>query len=163
MVVSLFLLSAAGPMGCGLAAKAGRGLASRLPGVGGKKDSRAEIGAAGAQVPLGEVSYVDERSRFVLVRTGRTIRLKTGAALEARRQQERVAELSYSPENRRGFLVADILRGNPALGDLVMIHSSEIVDMAAARESAEARQAAYENTVKEMSKERGRKRLFRRK
>jgi hypothetical protein len=158
-VLWLFLL---GLPACGVAARAGKGLTSGLPLIGNKKEAQPEIGPAGAQVPLGEVSYVEANARFVLVRTGRTIKLKTGAALEARRNQERVAELSYSPEYRQGFLVADILRGNPAIGDLVMIHSSEILDLAAAQQKAAARETAYKEAVENQSKARGRKRLRKR-
>ncbi len=162
LVVPVLYLAVLALPGCGLAARAGQGLSAGLPSIGGKKKGGPEIGPEGAQVPLGEISYVDARSRFVLVRTGRTLKLKTGAALEARRELERVAELSYSPEYRQGFLVADILRGKPAIGDLVMIHSSEIMDIAAAQQQAEARETAYRQAVENKSRERGRKRLLKR-
>lgn len=161
LVIPILFLSAFGLAGCGLVAKAGKDLGNALPLPGKNRNAGPEIGTESALVPMGEVSFVDVTSRFVLVRTGRTINLKTGAALEARRGLERVAELSYSPETRRGFLVADILRGHPAIGDLVMIHSAEIVDQAAAREKAAAREEAQKRAVREASKERGRKRLKR--
>ena len=85
--------------------------------------------------------------------------MQAGSPLEARRGVELVAELTYSPERRQGFLVADIRRGGPMVGDLVMVQSSEISNEETVRRQAEARARANEEALKSASLERGRKRL----
>lgn len=77
------------------------------------------------RVFLGNVSLVNERSKFVLIKTPVNQRLKAGIPLESFRDGELTSELLFSPEQSFGFMTADIRSGSPMVGDSVFLAYSE--------------------------------------
>ncbi|MFT4549712.1 MAG: hypothetical protein ACI8XO_004602 [Verrucomicrobiales bacterium] len=77
------------------------------------------------RVFLGNVSLVNENSKFVLIKTPVNQRLKTGIPLESFRDGELTSELLFSPEQSYGFMTADIRTGAPVVGDSVFLAYSE--------------------------------------
>ena len=73
---------------------------------------------APAPVSSGMVSLVNEEAGFVLVRTGETP--EAGSSLQARSKDgAETALLRVSPEQKRPFIIADILKGKPHVGETV--------------------------------------------
>ena len=71
---------------------------------------------------IGSVFMVDSKNEFLLIRSSRTLELEYGTDLIAQNDQGRqTAELKLSPERKAAFLVADIVRGNPEIGDRVKL------------------------------------------
>jgi hypothetical protein len=81
--------------------------------------------AAGAVVPeprvVGEVAVVDEENHFVLVDLDSHLYVPApGTALRATNAKGEIAHLKTSPEQKRPFVAADIVDGDPAVGDEVV-------------------------------------------
>ncbi|MEI8234650.1 MAG: hypothetical protein WCH57_08190 [Verrucomicrobiota bacterium] len=73
---------------------------------------------APAPVAIGSVSLVNDELGFVLIRTGETP--EAGSALQARsREGVETASLKVSSEQKRPFIIADILKGKPHVGEVV--------------------------------------------
>jgi hypothetical protein len=69
---------------------------------------------------IGEVAIVDEEKHFVLIDLANNLYVPTpGAPLLAKGAPGKVAHLQASPEQKRPFIAADILDGDPAVGDEV--------------------------------------------
>lgn len=68
---------------------------------------------------IGEVAMVNSSLNFVLVDVGSVVTPQTGQALKTFRQGEETGVLTVSPENKRPFIVGDIVRGAPEAGDIV--------------------------------------------
>ncbi len=77
------------------------------------------------RVFLGNVTLVNEDSRFVLIKTPVNQRLQPGFPLQSFRDRELSAELGFSPEQIHGFMTADIREGAPAVGDQVYLRYTE--------------------------------------
>jgi hypothetical protein len=114
----------------------------------------------GRSVPLGQIAYVNDGTSFVLIRTGNTIKLQNDTELEARQGLMPTAILNYSPEYKRGFMTADILQGNPTIGDIVYVKSTQAVDSEAQKEFFKQRADATQSFIKNIQKKKARRRLF---
>lgn len=77
---------------------------------------------------LGNVTLVNEASRFVLIKTPFNQRLEPGFPLQSFREGELSAELLFSPEQTVGFMTADIREGAPMVGDQVYLRYTEDFD-----------------------------------
>jgi hypothetical protein len=75
-----------------------------------------------AATAVGEVSYVDAESGFILIRqaTGRRI-VPSTALLSKNPTGSITAKLLSSPANKGSFVAADILSGNPERGNPVLL------------------------------------------
>ena len=72
-------------------------------------------------IVIGEVAVVDEEKRFVLIDLENSLYVPApGAALRTRNPQGETGHLKASPEQKRPFVAADIVDGNPAVGDQVV-------------------------------------------
>ena len=71
------------------------------------------------RVFLGEVTLLNENSRFVLIKTPLNRDLNPGMPLQSFRDGQLTGELLFSPEQSHGFMTADIIEGTPAVGDVV--------------------------------------------
>ncbi len=70
---------------------------------------------------MGEVAVVDEGKRFVLIDLASNLYVPApGAALRATNAKGETARLKASPEQKRPFVAADIIDGDPAVGDQVV-------------------------------------------
>jgi hypothetical protein len=81
--------------------------------------------AANAAAPepsvVGEVAVVDEEKRFVLVDLDSNLYVPTpGTPLRAANAKGEITHLKASPEQKRPFVAADIIDGDPAVGDQVV-------------------------------------------
>jgi hypothetical protein len=77
--------------------------------------------AAVAPRVVGEVAVVDEEKRFVLIDLESNLYVPApGAALRAINAKGGIAHLKASPEQKRPFVAADIVDGDPAVGDEVV-------------------------------------------
>jgi hypothetical protein len=103
-------------------------------GRGDEQEPAPEIAAPGKvdlaekRVFLGNVSLVNERSQFVLIKTPVNQRLQAGMPLESFRDGQLSGELLFSPEQSYGFMTADVSRGAPAVGDEVYLRYTEDFD-----------------------------------
>jgi hypothetical protein len=82
-------------------------------------------GVAGAAVPeprvVGEVAVVDQEEKFVLVDLDSHLYVPApGTALRATNAKGEIAHLKTSPEQKRPFVAADIIDGDPTVGDEVV-------------------------------------------
>jgi hypothetical protein len=69
---------------------------------------------------VGEIAVVDEEKRFVLVDLDSNLYVPLpGTQLQSRNAAGKVARLKASPEQERPFIAADIVEGDPAVGDEV--------------------------------------------
>jgi hypothetical protein len=110
--------------------QAGSGLFGRiagwLPGTQSENETGtgpSRSGAVPQQWPVGSVHLVNTEARFILIRTSRTTALSPEADLMSYDQTGRpTGKLRLSPENKAGFLAADIVQGNPQPGDRVVVH-----------------------------------------
>ncbi len=67
---------------------------------------------------VGTVALVDEGKRFVLIDLESNLYVPSpGTALESRNAAGESAHLKAAPEQKRPFIAADILDGEPAVGD----------------------------------------------
>jgi hypothetical protein len=70
---------------------------------------------------VGEVAVVDEEKHFVLVDLESNLYVPApGTALRATNANGGVAHLKASPEQKRPFVAADIIDGDPSVGDQVV-------------------------------------------
>lgn len=74
-----------------------------------------------AAVRVGEIAVVDEEKQFVLIDLESNLYVPApGTALRSRNAAGAVAHLKASPEQKRPFIAADIVDGDPAVGDEVV-------------------------------------------
>ncbi|MEO5754103.1 MAG: hypothetical protein ABIR38_05305 [Chthoniobacterales bacterium] len=72
-------------------------------------------------VVVGEIAVVDEEKRFVLVDLESNLYVPApGSLLRSRNAAGETAQLQASPEQKRPFIAADIVDGDPAVGDQVV-------------------------------------------
>jgi hypothetical protein len=77
--------------------------------------------AAIAPRVVGEVAIVDEEKRFVLIDLESNLYVPApGTELRATNAHGETAHLKASPEQKRPFVAADIVDGEPAVGDEVV-------------------------------------------
>lgn len=77
--------------------------------------------APSAPTVVGEIAVVDEEQRFVLVDLDSNLYVPSaGTALRATNASGQTAHLKASPEQKRPFIAADIVDGDPAVGDQVV-------------------------------------------
>jgi hypothetical protein len=70
---------------------------------------------------IGEIAVVDEEKRFVLIDLDSNLYVPSpGTALRATNPSGVTARLKASPEQKRPFIAADIIDGDPAVGDEVI-------------------------------------------
>ena len=70
---------------------------------------------------VGEIAVVDEEKRFVLIDLQSYLYVPPpGTALSSTNAAGETAHLKASPEQKRPFIAADIIDGEPAVGDQVM-------------------------------------------
>ena len=70
---------------------------------------------------VGEIAVVDNEKHFVLVDLESNLYVPApGTALRATNPNGEVAHLKASPEQKRPFVAADIIDGDPAVGDQVV-------------------------------------------
>ena len=71
---------------------------------------------------IGTVHMVDHAHDFLLIRSSRNTSIQYGTPLISQRPNGRQsAELKLSPERKGAFLVADIVKGSPDVGDQVKL------------------------------------------
>ena len=70
---------------------------------------------------VGEIAVVDEEKRFVLIDLESNLYVPLpGTELRSRNAAGAIAHLKASPEQKRPFIAADIVDGDPAVGDQVL-------------------------------------------
>jgi hypothetical protein len=70
---------------------------------------------------VGEVAVVDEEKKFVLIDLDFNLYVPSpGTALRTTNAAGETAHLQASPEQKRPFVAADIVDGDPAVGDQVV-------------------------------------------
>jgi hypothetical protein len=90
-------------------------LAGCSPGT--RPKARATIGPR----VVGEVAVVDEEKRFVLIDLESNLYVPSpGTELRTTNAKGETAHLKASPEQKRPFVAADIVDGEPAVGDRVV-------------------------------------------
>ena len=83
--------------------------------------STAASAAPSAPTVVGEVAVVDEGKKFVLIDLDSNLYVPSvGTALRATNASGKTAHLKASPEQKRPFIAADIVDGDPAVGDQVV-------------------------------------------
>lgn len=71
---------------------------------------------------IGSVHMVDHRHDFLLIRSSRNASIEYDTPLISQSPNgQQSAELKLSPERKGAFLVADIIKGSPSVGDLVKL------------------------------------------
>ena len=76
--------------------------------------------AAGPRI-VGEIAVVDEEKRFVLIDLDSNLYVPApGTALRSTNATGETTHLKASPEQKRPFVAADIIDGDPAVGDQVV-------------------------------------------
>lgn len=84
------------------------------------------------KIPIGTVHLVDEEERFVLVRTTRFLDVEPDRELMVMNTEGReIARLRVSPARKGSFLTADILAGDPRVGNHVLMNHSVAEDRGA--------------------------------
>lgn len=69
---------------------------------------------------VGEIAVVDEEKHFVLIDLESNLYVPPpGTPLQATGASGKIAHLRASPEQKRPFIAADVLDGDPAVGDEV--------------------------------------------
>ncbi len=72
-------------------------------------------------IVVGEIAIVDEEKQFVLVDLESNLYVPTpGTPLRSINATGETAHLKASPEQKRPFIAADIVDGDPAVGDQVL-------------------------------------------
>lgn len=69
---------------------------------------------------VGAVAVVNDELHFVLIDVGTLYTPPAGTALKSFSAGKQTAILAVNPERRRPFVVADIIEGNPQVGDDVV-------------------------------------------
>jgi glutathione synthase/RimK-type ligase-like ATP-grasp enzyme len=86
-----------------------------------KPPTAAAAPATRRTIIVGEVIVVDEERRFVLVDLKSNLYVPgPGTALRTTNAARETAHLKASPEQKRPFVAADIVDGDPAVGDQVV-------------------------------------------
>jgi hypothetical protein len=82
----------------------------------------ATVGPAPAPPSIvGEIAVVDDEKRFVLIDLGSNLYVPApGAAMHSTNAAGTTAHLKASPEQKRPFIAADIIDGEPTVGDEVV-------------------------------------------
>ena len=71
---------------------------------------------------VGTVHMVERRNDFLLIKASRLTKIDYGTMLISQNADgHQTAELKVSPERNSQFLVADIVRGDPEVGDVVKL------------------------------------------
>jgi hypothetical protein len=92
-----------------------------LSGCAPRPRSVATVPAAVRPSVVGEIAVVDEEKRFVLIDLDSNLYVPApGAALRSTNPAGETAHLRASPEQKRPFIAADIVDGEPAVGDEVV-------------------------------------------
>jgi hypothetical protein len=74
-----------------------------------------------AEVDVGEIALVDLKRRFVLIDLQSNLYIPPpGATLRSKSASGKIARLRVGPEQKRPFVAADIIDGEPETGDLVL-------------------------------------------
>jgi hypothetical protein len=68
---------------------------------------------------IGAVAAVNTATRFVVIDVGTLFSPPAGATLKTYRARTETSTLTVTPERKRPFIVADIVKGDPEKGDLV--------------------------------------------
>ena len=72
-------------------------------------------------INIGQVAVVNEERRFVLIDLESSLYIPApGVALQTLQGATQTARLKVSPERKRPFIAADILDGEPKVGDRVV-------------------------------------------
>jgi len=82
-----------------------------------KPKPAAPVAAAAGPQRVGKVALVNEELGFVLVDVGSLYVPQAGTALKSFSGGAETGILAVSPEKQRPFIVADIIRGDPKVGD----------------------------------------------
>ena len=83
---------------------------------------RAAKSTRAGPVVIGSVAVVDEEKRFVLIDLESNLYLPPpGMALRTTNAKGETGRLRTSPEEKRPFVAADIVSGDPAVGDEVLL------------------------------------------
>ena len=94
-----------------------------MPWSGGRRRAAAELAVAGsrrAALVVGRVSLVNEGERFALIEENMVQAPAAGTMLRIYSGNSLSAELRATGVRRRPFLVADLVSGMPAKGDMVV-------------------------------------------
>ena len=84
-------------------------------------DHRAAPSAPAGPSVVGSVAVVDEERRFVLIDLESGLYVPPpGVVLRTANASGETGRLRTSPEEKRPFVAADIVQGNPAVGDQVL-------------------------------------------
>ena len=83
------------------------------------------VDAADERVFIGNITLVNHRSNFVLIKTPVNQQFQKGYPFESFTDGQKSADLLFSPEQSYGFMTADISRGAPLVGDQVYLLYSE--------------------------------------
>ena len=124
-------------------------------------EKQAETPPVRQPIPIGEISYINEAAGFVLIRSGRKVHMGIGADLQARRGMMLSANLAFSPEQKSGYLTADIVNGKPAVGDFVYVEPKAVPDQELRQKQIIERQKQITKAVRKGQHKRARKRLIR--
>jgi hypothetical protein len=82
---------------------------------------RSAARAAEQPVAVGEIALVDEANRFVLIDLASSLYVpEPGVLLRAKNASRETARLKTAPERKRPFVAADIVDGEPKVGDQVV-------------------------------------------
>ena len=72
-------------------------------------------------VVIGEIAVMDEEQRFVLIDLDSNLYVPApGTALRTTNPSGKIAQLKASPEQKRPFIAADIIDGDPVVGEQVI-------------------------------------------
>lgn len=85
----------------------------------GRKRSPAAAAAPRGPQVVGTVAVLNGASRFVLLDVGSLYAPEPGSALKCYSGDTETGELVVSPEKKRPFIAADIVKGEPKVGDRV--------------------------------------------
>jgi hypothetical protein len=92
-----------------------------LAGCATKSPPAATAPALTAPSLVGEIAMVNKEKHFVLIDLGSNLYLPApGAALRSTNAAGATAHLKASPEQKRPFIAADVVDGEPAVGDEVV-------------------------------------------
>ncbi len=90
-----------------------------LTGCASKKHEHPTPGAIAGPRRVGTVAVVNDELRFVLVDVGSQYTPPAGMALKSFSGGAETSVLAVSPEKQRPFIAADIIKGEPKVGDAV--------------------------------------------
>lgn len=77
------------------------------------------------KIPVGKVHLVDQEGRFVLIRSSKVLKVEPGTFITLFDQSGHPAgTVKASPARRGAFLTADIVEGNPMVGQQALMDFS---------------------------------------